>query len=94
MNDPYSVIKTVVVSEKGNSLTETANKYTFKVDKKATKIDVSRAVKAIWGVTPKSVNTINCLGKQRRKRTKIAGSTPSFKKAIVTLKPDDKIDIY
>ena len=53
MNDPYAVIKTVVLSEKSNSLTEEQNKYTFKVDKAATKIDIARAVKAIWGVAPK-----------------------------------------
>jgi large subunit ribosomal protein L23 len=94
MNDPYAVIKTVVLSEKSNTLTEEKNKYTFKVDKKATKIDVARAVKAIWGVDAQSVNTINCKGKKRRQRTKFAGTTANWKKAIVTLKTDDSIDIY
>jgi large subunit ribosomal protein L23 len=94
MNDPYAVIKTVVLSEKCNTLTEEKNKYTFKVDKKATKIDVARAVKAIWGVDAQSVNTINCKGKKRRQRTKFAGTTANWKKAIVTLKTDDSIDIY
>lgn len=94
MNDPYAVIKTVVLSEKSNTLTEEQNKYTFKIDKKATKIDVALAVKAIWGVDPLSVNTMNYSGKKRRKRTKFAGATPSWKKAVVTLKPDDSIEIY
>ena len=94
MNDPYAVIKTVVLSEKSNTLTEEQNKYTFKIDKKATKIDVAQAVKAIWGVDPLSVNTMNYSGKKRRKRTKFAGSTPSWKKAVVTLKPEDSIEIY
>ncbi|MCH2204598.1 MAG: 50S ribosomal protein L23 [Lentisphaerales bacterium] len=94
MNDPYAVIKTVVLSEKSNSLTEEQNKYTFKVDKAATKIDIARAVKAIWGVAPKSVNTVNYQGKKKRQRTKFAGRAASFKKAIVTLKPDDSIEIY
>ncbi len=94
MNDPYAVIKTVVLSEKSNTLTEEQNKYTFKIDKKATKIDVAQAVKAIWGVDPLSVNTMNYSGKKRRKRTKLAGATPSWKKAVVTLKPEDSIEIY
>ena len=94
MNDPYAVIKTVVLSEKSNTLTEEQNKYTFKIDKKATKIDVALAVKAIWGVDPLSVNTMNYSGKKRRKRTKSAGTTPSWKKAVVTLKPEDSIEIY
>ena len=94
MNDPYAIIKTVVLSEKSNSLTEEKNKYTFKVAKAATKIDIARAVKAIWGVAPKSVNTINCQGKKKRQRTKFAGRSAAYKKAIVTLKPDDSIEIY
>ena len=94
MSDPYAIIKTVVLSEKSNTQTEEQNKYTFKVSKTATKIDVANAVKAIWGVSPKSVNTINCSGKAKRKRTKNAGRSASYKKAIVTLKADDSIDIY
>ena len=94
MNDPYTVIKTVVLSEKSNTLTEEQNKYTFKIDKNATKIDVARAVKAIWGVAPLSVNTMNYSGKKRRKRTKFAGATANWKKAVVTLKPEDSIEIY
>lgn len=94
MNDPYTIIKTVVLSEKSNTLNEEQNKYTFKVSKTATKVDVAQAVKAIWGVLPASVNTINYSGKAKRKRTKNAGKTAAFKKAIVTLKAEDSIDIY
>lgn len=94
MQDPYAIIKTVVLSEKSNTLTEEKNKYTFKVASNATKIDVARAVKAIWGVNALSVNTINCQGKKKRKRTKFAGKTANWKKAVVTLKPDDSIEIY
>ena len=94
MNDPYAVIKTVVLSEKSNSLTEEKNKFTFKVDKRATKVDISRAVRAIWGVTPATVNTMNCEGKKKRQRTKSAGKTANWKKAIVTLKTNDSIEIY
>ncbi len=94
MNDPYAIIKTVILSEKSNTLTEEKNKYTFKVSKNATKVDVSQAVKAIWGVKTVSVNTINCKGKAKRQRTKNAGTTAAYKKAIVTLKAEDSIDIY
>jgi len=94
MNDPYAVIKTVILSEKSNTLTEEKNKYTFKVDKKATKVDVTRAVKAIWGVDAKSVNTVNCKGKKRWQHATFALTTANWKKAIFTLKPEDSIENY
>ena len=94
MQDPYKVIQTVVLSEKSNTQTEELNKYTFKVAKTANKIDVARAVKTIWGVDAVKVNTMNYQGKKRRKRTKFAGRTANWKKAVVTLKPEDSIEIY
>ena len=85
MNDPYAVIKTVVLSEKSNSLTEEQNKYTFKVDKAATKIDIARAVKAIWGVAPKSVNTVNYQGKRSVSAQSLLGNQHLSKKLSLLL---------
>ena len=90
--DPYKIIKTVHLSEKSESLKEDYNKYTFSVDRKAKKGDIAKAVKDLFDVTVIGVNTQNYQGKQKRKRTKFAGRTAHWKKAIVTLKPEDLID--
>ena len=64
-------------------------KYTFKVDKRATKSDIKRAVEEIFGVKVAKVNTVNCDGKIKR-MGRSEGRTPSFKKAYVQLTADSK----
>ncbi|MBO4355586.1 MAG: 50S ribosomal protein L23 [Clostridia bacterium] len=64
-------------------------KYSFKVAKKANKIEIAKAVEEIFGVKVDKVNTINCRGRFRRMGAH-AGVTPSWKKAIVTLNKDSK----
>ena len=64
-------------------------KYTFEVSKTSTKIDIKRAVEELFGVKVASVNTMNCRG--RAKRVGLSrGTTPAWKKAIVTLTADSK----
>ena len=81
-----------IVSEKSFALMED-NRYTFEVDKRATKPQIARAIEEIFGVTVKKVNTMNVSGKPRRVRWR-AGHTRSWKKAIVTLAEGDSIDFY
>ena len=81
-----------VVSEKSFALMED-NRYTFEVDKRATKPQIAQAIEEIFGVTVKKVNTMNVSGKPRRVRYR-AGHTRSWKKAIVTLAEGDSIDFY
>lgn len=77
-----------VVSEK--SMAGIGNKiYTFEVAKSATKVDVARAVEELFGVKVSKVNTLHVRG-QLRRQGKTQGYTNSWKKAIVTLKPDSK----
>ena len=77
------VIIRPVVTEK--STIETQNgKYTFKVAKKATKIDIKNAVEKLFNVKVLKVNTMIVSGKEKRVRYK-AGMTPDWKKAIVTI---------
>jgi large subunit ribosomal protein L23 len=64
-------------------------KYTFQVAKDATKIDIARAVKELFGVQVKKVNTVNVRGHLRR-QGRSEGFTPSWKKAYVTLTEDSK----
>ncbi|MEE1353338.1 MAG: 50S ribosomal protein L23 [Acutalibacteraceae bacterium] len=73
-----------------NSMGATAlKKYTFKVAKDATKIDIKRAVEELFDVEVAKVNTMNVRGRQRR-QGRFVGTTPSWKKAIVTLTEDSK----
>lgn len=64
-------------------------KYTFEVAKDATKIDIARAVATLFGVKVSKVNTLHVRGQMRR-QGKTEGYTPSWKKAVVTLKADSK----
>ena len=64
-------------------------KYTFEVAKDATKIDIARAVEELFGVQVQKVNTMHVRGRLRR-QGRSQGYTPSWKKAIVTLKGDSK----
>jgi len=92
MYDARNIIVRPIVSEKSYTLME-MNKYTFEVDKRATKPHIAQAVQEIFGVTVKDVNTINVPGKPRKLRYS-KGLTRTWKKAIVTLKDGDKIDLF
>ncbi|MEO6181626.1 MAG: 50S ribosomal protein L23 [Verrucomicrobiota bacterium] len=87
----FEIIKTVRVTEKGTRQAEKLNQYTVVADRRANKIEIRQAVQELFKVKVVSVNTMNIRGKARRKRTAAAGRTPSWKKAIVTLKEGDKI---
>jgi large subunit ribosomal protein L23 len=93
MKDPYTVVKTVRVTEKGTAMSEKLNQYQLVVDKRANKVDVKRAVEQLFKVKVLNVNTMRVRGKARRERTIQFGRTPSWKKAVVTLKEGDKIEL-
>jgi large subunit ribosomal protein L23 len=93
MKDPYDVIKTVRVTEKGSGLVEKLNQYQVVVDRHANKIEIKQAVERVFKVKVVRVNTMHVRGKARRERTIQFGRTPAWKKALVTLKAGDKIEI-
>ncbi len=93
MKDAHSIIKEMVVTEKGTRLTELGNQYQFKVDRHANKIDIKRAVETLFEVKVENVNTMNRPGKKKRERTMQYGRTASWKKAVVTLKEGQSIDL-
>lgn len=88
---PYSVIMSPLRTEKGTKLLP-FNKYVFWADKRANKIEIKNAVQEIYKVKVEKVNTLTVKGKNKRVRL-VEGKTSDWKKAIVTLKPGDKIEI-
>ena len=89
--NPFEIIKTVRLTEKGTRQGEKFNQYTIVADRLATKPQIRQAVQELFKVKVVKINTLNVRGKARRKRTLQAGVTSSWKKAIVTLKDGDKI---
>jgi large subunit ribosomal protein L23 len=92
VKDPRDVILAPVVSEKSYGLLD-ANTYTFVVHPSANKTEIKQAVQAIFDVKVLSVNTLNRKGKRKRTR-QILGQRKATKRALVTLAPDDKIEIF
>jgi large subunit ribosomal protein L23 len=91
--EPHQVIVRPLVTEKGMHRSTRNNAYAFEVNKLATKADVQRAVEALFDVKVVRVNTQNRKGKPRRTRFRY-GYTKDWKKAIVTLDPEHRIDFF
>ena len=89
----FDIVKTVRLTEKGTRQAEKFNQYTVVADRRATKIQIRKAVEELFKVKVTKCNTLNVRGKSRRKRTLQAGKAPDWKKAIVTLKEGDKIQL-
>ncbi len=86
-----------IVTEKMTQLGEKLNRYGFRVDKGANKIEIKQAVEALYSVTVLEVNTMIVAPKKKSRFTKsgvINGQTSAYKKAIVTLKEGEVIDFY
>ena len=92
MKNPRDVILKPVVSEKSYALLD-ANTYTFIVHPDANKTEIKEAVQAIFSVRVANVNTLHRKGKRKRTRG-VLGVRKSTKRALVTLHPDDKIEIF
>lgn len=88
----YQIIKKPLHSEKSVEDRETTNSYHFRVDKKVNKIQIKEAIEKLFDVKISDVRTINRKGKIRRYKNKVF-NTSSWKKAIVTLKEGDRIDL-
>ncbi|MDA0565805.1 50S ribosomal protein L23 [Streptomonospora sp. S1-112] len=90
--DPRDIIIEPVISEKSYGLMD-QNKYTFLVQPTANKTQIKIAVEKIFDVKVTNVNTVNRQGK--RKRTRFGyGKRPDTKRAIVSLREGDRIDIF
>jgi len=87
----YEVLRRPLITEKNSGLTA-QGKYVFEVAAGANKDQIKEAVETAFKVSVTEVNVMNVAGKARRMRARIV-ITPSWKKAIVTLKAGDKIEI-
>ncbi len=87
-----------IVTEKQTAITEKyPNRYGFRVSPNATKVEIKKAVEDMYNVNVTDVNTMNYSGKRKSRYTKagvVNGKTSSFKKAIVTLKEGQIIDLF
>ena len=94
MKDPRDLIIEPIVSEKSYALLE-KNVYTFRVHPDASKPEIHDAIQSIFGVRVLNVNTLNRKGKRKRNRRSFSmGKRPDTKRAIVTLHPDDHIELF
>ncbi|HET8916272.1 MAG TPA: 50S ribosomal protein L23 [Propionibacteriaceae bacterium] len=92
IRDPRDVLLAPVVSEKSYGLLD-ENKYTFLVTLDANKTQIKIAVETVFKVRVTDVNTLNRQGKKRRTRYGY-GKRPDTKRAIVTVAPGERIDIF
>jgi large subunit ribosomal protein L23 len=91
--EPHQVILRPLVTEKGMHRSTRNNAYAFEVHRLASKADVRRAVEDLFDVTVLKVHTQTRKGKPRRTRFKL-GYTGDWKKAIVTLDGEDRIEFF
>ena len=91
--EPHQIILRPLVTEKGMHRSTRNNAYAFEVNRLATKADVRRAVEELFEVTVLKVHTQNRRGKPRRTRFHY-GYTNDWKKAVVTLDREHRIDFF
>jgi large subunit ribosomal protein L23 len=93
-----AIIIEPLLTEKSNALREAeSRKYVFKVDARANKLEIMKAVHELFSVNPLNCKVMNVKGKPRMARTRSGfrmGRTGSWKKAIVTLPKGERIDIF
>src|SRR5215469_9220700 len=86
-----------ILTEKANNQQEKLGRYAFKVNKKANKLEIKKAVEEFYGVNVTDVHTLVVPGKNKLRSTKagmIQGVKPAYKKAIVTVAEGETIDLY
>jgi large subunit ribosomal protein L23 len=93
MNEPHDIILTASLTEKSTLLTDKLNKYVFRVAPRANKIQIKNAIEKLFQKKVIDVNTCNYAGKKKRERRADYGRKVHWKKAIVTLKEGEKIEL-
>jgi len=89
----YRIIKKALITEKTTIARDEANKYCFAVDRRANKIEIGAAVEKLFKVKVIDVAVMNVPGKKKR-IGRIVGEKPTWKKAVVTLAPGSRIEIF
>jgi len=90
--DPFSIIRAPLLTEKCHDLKERHNQVAFRVDSNANRAEIKMAVETAFSVKVERVNVMNVQGKKKR-LGRNTGRRPDWKKAVVTLKPGEKIEI-
>jgi large subunit ribosomal protein L23 len=93
MKNPHDVVMRALITEKGTKMREGGNRYLFQVHPDANKIEIKDAIEQVFDVTVEKVRTQNVIGKLKRLGRNV-GRRPAWKKAIVTLKEGDNIDLF
>jgi large subunit ribosomal protein L23 len=93
MKNVYQVIDRILLTEKGTRLSEEENKYIFRVNPDANKMEIKQAVEELFKVKVVAVNTMKRQGKKKRERTANFGQTAGWKRAVVTLAEGNSIDL-
>ncbi|OVE77013.1 50S ribosomal protein L23 [bacterium E08(2017)] len=93
MKDLSKVVRKLQITEKGTDLKYAHNQYLFEVDKQANKLEIKAAVEQLFNVTVTKVNTMRYSGKKKRERTVKFGKRADWKRAVVTLKEGDQIEV-
>ena len=93
MRDPRTIVRKALITEKGTALRERRNQYHFEVARDANKIEIKHAVETIFSVKVGEVRTMQMRGKVKR-QGRYAGRRSDWKKAIVTLLPEQKIELF
>lgn len=95
MTTIYDILRRPIITEKTSFQSGKLNQYVFEVDRKATKAQIKEAVETLFDVDVVRVNVANAPAKRSRRRNRrLLVRRPSYKKAIVTLKPGDTIDVF
>ncbi|HOI75241.1 MAG TPA: 50S ribosomal protein L23 [Syntrophales bacterium] len=89
----YEIVKKTILTEKSTVAKDEANKYVFEVDPRANKIEIGQAIEKLFKVKVLDVNIMNIQGKSKR-TGRIMGRRKSWKKAVVTLAPGSRIELY
>ncbi len=93
MKHVNDILKAVMVTEKGTTMQEEQNRYMLRVAKAANKTEIKKTVEDFFNVTVLAVNTQNYEGKTKVLRNRRTVKGQDWKRAIVTLKKGDKIDL-
>ena len=91
------ILRKPILTEKASVLTEKSNRFTFRVEHKANKLQIKAAIEKMYGVNILAIDTMVVTGKVKSRNTKgglVSGRSPKYKKAIVTLKAGETIDYY
>lgn len=93
MRESHQIIHRPLITEKGTDLKDRTNQYLFEVARDANKIEIKRAVESLFRVKVLQVRTLSVKGKKKRVG-RFVGRTPSWKKAMATLKTGESIEFF